>query len=144
MTGIEIRELTSEREWLDAYPVMVQLRSHLDEDEYLDALHRLTSDGYRLFGLVADEELVALAGVDISYNMYYGRHVWVYELVTDESHRSKGYGERLLSFLESWGADNGCELLALSSALDRTDAHRFYEDTAEMDRRSYVYSTDLG
>ena len=143
MTDAKIVELESSAEWREAFPVMQQLRTHLDEETFVESVAEMQVDGYRLFALRVAGEIVALAGVRLATNMYYGRHLWVDELVTDESRRSQGYGARLLSFLEDWAADRDCELLALSSGLQRTDAHRFYEETAEMDRRSYIYSQSL-
>ncbi|MFP9193799.1 GNAT family N-acetyltransferase [Natronosalvus vescus] len=103
----------------------------------------MIDDGYRLFAVSVDDEIVALAGVGIQVNMYYGRHVWVYELVTDADHRSEGHGLKLLSFVEDWAEENNCELVALSSGLQREDAHRFYEERAGMERASYVYKQPL-
>lgn len=143
MSEPTIRELVSKAEWREAFPVMNQLRTHLDEETYLRYLDEMTADGYRLFGLFSEGELAALAGVDITTNMYYGRHLWVFELVTDSAHRSKGFGERLLRFLREWAETRGCEKIALSSGLQREDAHRFYEERTGMDRASYVFTLDL-
>lgn len=143
MDDVEIRELESEQEWLNAFPVMKQLRTHLDEERYLDYLERMTANGYRLFGLFSDGELAAVAGVDIMTNMYYGRHMWVFELITDADHRSRGFGRRLLRYLVDWAEDKGCERIALSSGVQREDAHRFYEDHMDMERASYVFTLDL-
>lgn len=143
MSEPTIRELVSKAEWRDAFPVMKQLRSHLDEETYLRYLDEMSADGYRLFGLFSEGELAALAGVDITTNMYYGRHLWVFELVTDSAHRSKGFGERLLGFLREWAETRGCEKIALSSGLRREDAHRFYEECAGMNKASYVFTLDL-
>lgn len=143
MGDVEIRELESRKEWLDAFPVMEQLRTHLDEERYLEYLEQMTADGYRLFGLFSDDELAALAGVDILTNMYYGRHLWVFELVTDSGHRSKGFGKRLFRYLVDWAEAKGCEKIALSSGLQREQAHRFYEEYVEMEKASYVFTLDL-
>jgi len=64
----------------------------------------------RLFARYVDGEPVAVAGVKIATNFYLGRHVYVYDLVTDEDERSKGHGERLLlSFVHEWAAENDCD-----------------------------------
>lgn len=156
MTEAEIRELESEDEWRAAFPVVRQLRPHLDEEEFVSRVGRLGADGFRLFGLFENRESGengedegsephgdraprAVAGVAIEHNLYDGRHVWVYDLVTDEGHRSRGFGAELCSFIEKWAADRGCETVALSSGLQRTDAHRFYEDRIGMERASYVF-----
>ncbi|WP_246998868.1 GNAT family N-acetyltransferase [Halosolutus gelatinilyticus] len=143
MTEPTVRELTSRAEWIGAFPVMRQLRTHLDEAAYLDYLDRMTENGYRLFGLFSDDELVALAGVDVSVNMYYGRHLWVCELITDADHRSEGYGRRLFEHLVEWAEGMGCEKIALSSGVQREEAHRFYEERVAMDRASHVFTRNL-
>jgi len=148
MAETHVEELVTEPEWEAAYPVMMQLWDdtprELARGSYLELLHELRDvEGYRLFGLFADGTLVALAGISIRMSTWYGRYCWVYDLVTDREHRSNGYGERLLSFLKRWATEQGCETIALASALDRDDAHRFYED-ADMERSSYVFKQRLG
>lgn len=143
MTGREIVELTTEDKWQEAYPVMAQLRTDLDEGTYLELVGRMVDDGYRLFSLRDGGDTAGLAGVAILTNLYYGRHVWVYDLVTDADHRSRGIGSELLSFVERWATDRGCRIVALSSGLQREDAHRFYEEHADMDRVSYVFTKAL-
>lgn len=138
-----IKELTTEQEWLQAFPVMHELRRHLDETSYLRGLLDMREQGYKLFALYEGAEIAAVAGVAISTNFYYGRHVWVYDLVTHSEKRSEGYGERLLSFIQQWAKDNDCEKVALSSGLQRKDAHRFYEDKMGYDKPSFVFTRSL-
>lgn len=122
---------------------MNQLRTHLDAESYLEYLREMTTDGYRLFAAMKDGNIVALTGVEVEVTMYFGRHVWVHELVTDAAHRSEGYGRLLLSYVEQWAERQGCELVALSSGLQRDDAHRFYEETAGYERGAYVFHHQL-
>lgn len=143
MAETEIQELVAEDEWRAAFSVMSQLRTHLTEETYLDYLCQMTAEGYRLFARVVDGDIVALAGIQIQVDMYYGRHVWVCELITDTGHRSEGHGLALLTFVEQWADERGCDLVALSSGIQRTDAHRFYEEQAGMERASYVYKQPL-
>lgn len=88
---IAIRELSTEDEWRQAFPVLRQLRPHLDEATYLASVREMREQGYTLFGLFCGKELAAVAGVIRLTNLYYGRHVWVYDLVTREDRRSRGY-----------------------------------------------------
>ncbi|ELY57734.1 GNAT family N-acetyltransferase [Natronolimnohabitans innermongolicus] len=143
MGDVEIRELESEAEWIDAYPLMNRLYPDVDEAQYLEYLAQMTADGYRLFGLFSDGELAALAGATILTNMYYGRHLWVYDLVTDPDHRSKGYGARFFRYLVEWAEKRGCETVALSSGLQRERAHRFYEERTELEKDAHVFTLDL-
>ncbi|MDA8352573.1 MAG: GNAT family N-acetyltransferase [Firmicutes bacterium] len=140
---MEIRELISEAEWRQAYPIMKELRTHLDESGFVEMVKVMQGEGYRLFALETEGEVVAVAGVAIRMNLYYGRHCFVYDLVTRSDLRSRGYGEELLSFLHEWGRQRDCRLVALTSNLTRQDAHRFYEEKMDYRRVSYVFRKDL-
>lgn len=142
---MKVVELTGRDELRRAWPVIRELRDHLDERRWLQMMDVMVPDGYRLLSLQDDEgRIEALAGIRVATNLYYGRHVWVYELVTTGGSRSKGYGRALLSYVEDLAAAEGCEMVALSSGLQRTDAHRFYEHHMGYDRASYSFTKRVG
>lgn len=101
----------------------------------------MQAEGYCLFAAVVDEDIVSLADVIIQTNFYDGRHV--YDPVTDDAHRSHGYGFELLEFVAEWGKENDCETVTLSSGVERTATHPFYEERAEMDRVRYVFKRSI-
>ena len=140
---MEIQELQSQEEWQEAFHVMRELRHNLDEQEYLCLLGSMTEEGYRLFAVRDSGVLVSLAGIAVLTNFYYGRHVWVYDLITASNARSKGYGCRLLEFIEEFARRESCKVVALSSGLERTDAHRFYEKHMSYEKPSYVFKKSL-
>ncbi len=144
MDTLLVKELRSQQEILKAFPIMNQLRTHLDEDTYLDlVLDAQKNDNYKMFALYDEGEIVALTGFKPMITLYYGRFVWVCDLVTDTNKRSKGYGEKLLTFVHEWAKEHSYESVALSSGLQRTDAHRFYEDRMNYEKLSYVFKTTL-
>jgi len=144
LNSLHIKELQTKDEILEAYPVMKQLRSHLDEMEYLDlVLEAKEVDRYKMFALFDQEQLVAVTGFKPMTTLYYGRFVWVCDLVTDQNNRSNGYGEKLLSFVHDWANEHNFASVALSSGLKRTDAHRFYTDRMDYDKVSYVFKNSL-
>ncbi|MEB2282151.1 GNAT family N-acetyltransferase [Lysinibacillus xylanilyticus] len=125
---VAIKQLTTQQEWMEAYYVLVQLRTELTVEKYLQLLKEMTQDGYLLFALYDNTNIVAVAGLSWRVNFYSERHIFVYDLVTDEEYRSLGYGEILLHYLHKWGKENGAHYIALESGIQRTSAHRFYED----------------
>jgi len=139
MSDTEIRELTTEAEWRGAFPVLLELREGLTEEAYLEYLREMREEGYRLFGLFEGEDVLAVAGAAVRANFYNGRHLFVYDLVTRPERRSEGHGSRLMTFLDEWARERGCESLALESGLWREDAHRFYEDRLDMERYCYTF-----
>ncbi|MFT9846332.1 GNAT family N-acetyltransferase [Aneurinibacillus sp. REN35] len=138
-----VTEFFSEDEWRIAYPVMRDLRTELQEDEFITIMRQMKEEGYRLFALYEQDEIVTLAGIAVLHNMYYGKHIWVHELVTKADKRSKGYGEKMLHFLASWGEEQGCDTIALASAFFREDAHRFYEEKMGFEKSNFTFVKQL-
>lgn len=144
MGTLTINELQSQKEILKAFPVMNQLRTHLDEKAYLDlVIEAKEKDMYRLFALYDQGEIVAVTGFKPMITLYYGRFIWICDLVTDINNRSNGYGGKLLFYVHEWAKENGYQSVALSSGLQRTDAHRFYEENMDYSRVSYVFKKNL-
>ncbi len=141
---MRIFEIASRSEFSRAFPVMRQLRTHLDEDTYFAALEEMIAGGYQLFARADDDgDIVALAGIGRGTNFYYGRYIWVYDLITRADLRSGGHGKALLDHIEQIARAEGRDTVALSSALHRTDAHRFYEERAGFERASYAFTKRL-
>lgn len=85
------------------------------------------NSGYRLAFVQDTDGVVAVAGFRVVENLAWGRFLYVDDLVTLPTHRSKGYGAKLLSWLMDLAATEGCQQLHLDSGIQRKDAHRFYE-----------------
>ena len=140
----DIAELITDSEIMDGYPVMKQLRSHLDEQTYITIVKEANAkEGYRQFAFREKEKIVAVIGFQPMITLYYGKYIWVCDLVTDASVRSKGYGEKLLSFVQDLVKSEGYETVALSSGLQREEAHRFYEEKMGYDKVSFVFKKML-
>lgn len=139
----KIKELTTLEERLAAYPVMHELRTHLSKEEYLVLLEEMIPQGYRLFALYSDNEIVAVTGIVELVNFYNKKHIYVYDLVTKTTERSKGYGEELLSYIHTIAKMNQIETVSLSSGLQRINAHRFYEEKMNYKKTSYSFNCNL-
>ena len=70
--------------------------------------------------------MVAVSGFRILECMATGKTLYVDDLVTSENQRSKGYGEKLLEWMEQAARDEGCSCVRLDSGTHRTGAHKFY------------------
>ncbi|MBE7095097.1 GNAT family N-acetyltransferase [Bacillus cereus] len=140
---MNIREVVTEADLHDVFPVLQQLRTKLSKEEVSSLFQKMKEENYKLFSLRNEgDEVVSLAGVAICTNFYNKKHVFVYDLVTAEAHRSKGYGNVLLSYIENWGKENECESIVLTSAFPRLDAHRFYEREG-YDKVSFSFYKEL-
>ncbi|WP_254871080.1 N-acetyltransferase [Bacillus sp. Marseille-Q1617] len=139
-----IRELSTEADWIAAYPVMNQLRKHLTQEEFLELVKEAAAtEGYKLAALYKEERIVAVTGFMPMLTLYNGRFIWVCDLVTDSNERSKGYGDKLLCYVERWAKERDYEIVSLSSGLQRLDAHRFYEKKMDYKKKSFVFLKEL-
>ena len=121
-----------------AYDVIKELRTELSYEEFEDLVYAMRHQEYKMYGLFNGEELITYAGVSVQVNLYWKRHLFVYDLVTKASHRSRGYGKEMLIYLHDIARMFQCEHIALSSGLQRMDAHRFYEKE-EFEKRSFAF-----
>jgi len=105
---MEIVELRSAAEHREALPILRQLYPWLDEGHYAALLAEMLDDGYRQFALRNEAgEVVAVASVAVHVNIYYGRQLYVYDLVVSEVERSKGYGGLLMATWKRSAAAKG-------------------------------------
>lgn len=135
-----VSELTSEEEIRQAFAILRDFRGHLTEAAYVELVEDMSKQGYRMFGLRDSGRLVSVAGVRIISNFRWGRHLWVYDLVTGAADRSKGYGGEIVGWLEDFASRNGCALVALSSDISKSETHRFFEERMSYKRLSYVFT----
>lgn len=140
---MDIREAVTEQDWEQAYQLLIELRTELSKEEFNLLLKDMSAEGYRVFCLYDEGRIVSLAGVIIRTNFYAKRHLFVYDLVTSASVRSKGNGRKLLRYVEEWGRKHDCETIGLDSGLQRKDAHRFYEDVMGYQKSSYAFRKNL-
>jgi GNAT superfamily N-acetyltransferase len=131
------------------FPVMSQLRPHLAAGEFAARVRRQMEQGYRLLS-GSDERpgsdnrrVVAVAGFRLTEMLAWGKALYVDDLITDASERSKGYGEQLMQWLVAHAREAGCGELHLDSGVQRFDAHRFYL-AQRMKISSHHFALDLG
>jgi len=139
-----IKECTTPTQWKEIYPVIKQLRTHLSEKEFLEIVEKaIKVHQYKLYGVWEGNEVMGAVGFMPMTTLYYGDFIWICDLVTDNKKRSKGYGTQLIDFVETYAIERSYFTIALSSGINRLDAHRFYEEKGEYHKVSYVFKKDL-
>ena len=139
----EIFELTTSEQWDAAWPALASLRKDLSREDFLNSREKMIADGYQLFGLQSAGRIVSVAGLIIYPHITRERDCWIYDLATLEEERSKGFGEKILRFVEAHAKERGCSRICLHTRLSRIDAQRFYETKAQYDQYAYVYKKDI-
>jgi GNAT superfamily N-acetyltransferase len=127
LSAVVIARPGTDDEILATRELMLKLRPNVPPDEYLTRIRRMMQrDGYRLVMLTEHGRVRAVAGFRFMEMLYTGRILYVDDLITDESQRSRGFGKALLDWLKDRAREHGSEELHLDSGVQRNDAHRFY------------------
>ena len=128
--------------WESAFPVLQELRPTLTTEQFQQVLAEGTGQGLRFTAVFEDDQCVAIAGWRVIANMSAIRKLYVDDLSTAASARSRGHGATLLNELMERGRQLGCTLIDLDSGVQRFDAHRFYL-TQRMHINSHHFTKDL-
>ena len=121
------------------YDVMAELRPHVKREAFLPLVRAMEPDGFRLAFIRDGGRVVVVAGYRVSTNLFYGKHLYVDDLVTADSERSKGHGRALLAWLRALAVEKGCDAFNLDSGVQRKRAHEFYLREG-LDLSSYHFS----
>jgi GNAT superfamily N-acetyltransferase len=122
-----VRKLTTDEDILAARGVMRQLRPQIPETDYLSTVRRMIqTDGYVQAAVFDGDAVVAVAGYRFMEMLYAGKTLYVDDLNTEETRRSRGYGKMLMDWLKREAKERGCVQLQLDSGVQRDQTHRFY------------------
>jgi len=123
---MEIKIASADPEIMACLPVMKELRPNLEGSNFIERIRRQMAQGYRLAYIAKRGKPVACMGYREMEMLYSGPIVYVDDLVTSESERSKGCGEAMIKWVANFARSRGCKSVHLGSGTQRHDAHRFY------------------
>ncbi len=123
---MNISECNSDQEIMVTYPVMSQLRPHIAEEDYLALIREMEGQGGKLIAAKEDENVLGCAFFRRETRLFTGPMVYVDDLVSDGSQRSKGVGHALIDWLSEYCRKKGIKQLVLDSGVQRDQAHKFY------------------
>jgi GNAT superfamily N-acetyltransferase len=126
MSSFRIAPAESDADIARCFPVMSQLRPHLVEKDFVARVRRMRGEGFLLAFVEADGVIRAVAGYRYYDKLFSGKNLYVDDLVTDSTQRSRGHGRALLEWLANEAKARGCDQVELDSGVQRFDAHRFY------------------
>jgi GNAT superfamily N-acetyltransferase len=124
--GVIIARPGTDHEILATREIMLMLRPNIAPDAYLSTVRRMMQrDGYRLVTASEHGRVRAVAGFRFMERLDCARVLHVDDLVTEEAHRSRGFGKALLEWLKARAREHGCDELHLGASVQQDAAHRF-------------------
>ena len=116
----------TDQEIESCFKIMSELRPHLNKLDFLSTIRHMESEGFKLAYIKVEDEVMAVAGYRIYTNLFMGKNLYVDDLVTTDSARSKGYGEKMVKWLRNEAKREECRFYHLDSGTHRGEAHKFY------------------
>jgi GNAT superfamily N-acetyltransferase len=110
----------------DVLPVLCELRPHLTAASFAAVYEEGYPQGLRYVAAFEGDRCVGAAGWRVVATTTAIRKLYIDDLVTRASERSRGVGAFLLAELLDRAKASGCQILDLDSGVQRGDAHRFY------------------
>lgn len=123
LTEVRVRRLEA-GEIVAAFPIIHELRAHLDLAEFTARTLRQSALGYELIGAFRGGVLVGVLGMRPVETLARGRHLHVDDLVIHEGDRGGGVGRALLEYAEQDAGRRGLGAVFLDS---RREVIGFYE-----------------
>jgi len=121
-----IFRIEEEAEISESFRLMQQLRPHLQEEGFTQQIRTQMKEGYHLFCMRKESEVIALCGCRVSTSLAWGRHLYIDDLIISNDKRSLGYGKEMMNFLINFAKEKGCSEIHLDSGVQRFQAHKFY------------------
>ena len=141
---VEIHLAETASEIASCYPVLRELRPHLTLTDLVEQVQRqMKNYGYVLVYVIAQDQVVAVAGYRVAEFLAWGRTFYVDDLVTQSDTRKHGYGGALLDWLLQQAKTLSCNQFHLDSGVTRHDAHRLYLGR-KLQISSHHFAVELG
>ena len=141
---MKIKTAQTQSDLENMYPLLVELRPHLTYENFLDSYNNAhKNDQYELVGFYEDDNLIALIGYRVLYDFVRGRHLYIDDLITSVTVRSKGLGAKVLEFAEEKAHELNCTGgLRLCVGLENTRGIKFYEKNG-WKARTFAYTKKI-
>lgn len=134
--------LQSTEELKSVFPLMKQLREHLNEEQFVSLIQSAMAESrYQLLGFFENGKCQGLMGFRILTDLVHGRHLYIDDLVVDQNLRSKGLGAKLLSKAKDIAKAENCKRLRLCTGADNDRGKNFYERNG-WKLRAVVYKSE--
>ena len=122
LRSVEVRQIFA-HEIESAFPVVAELRTHLDLEEFLNSVQRQSETGYELWGAFEGRSILGVIGFRATQNLAWGPHLFVDDLVVTASTQKVGVGRALMECAEREARRHGLGGVYLDS---RATALEFY------------------
>jgi hypothetical protein len=93
MNDYSLITLKEARDYQRFFDLLKDMRTHLSFEEFQKRFNEVRkADNYTMIGIEENDQIVALIGYRILHDFVHGKHLYIDDLISAATHRSKGYG----------------------------------------------------
>jgi GNAT superfamily N-acetyltransferase len=141
---MKVHLLESEADLPAIAEVLLQLRPQYTKDLLIEQIKKQERLGYKIAYIKADGNILCVAGFVVGEKIAWGKHIYIDDLVTNETYRSTGVGAFIINWFKSYCKELGCKQLHLDSGIQKFSAHRFYLNNRFNIASHHFSITDIG
>jgi GNAT superfamily N-acetyltransferase len=122
----EIVVANSDADILSCLPVLLLLRPHLLQEDFLAQVRRQQTQGFKLLALKEEGVIRSVLGFRETEMLIWGKTIYIDDLSSAANSRGKGYAGLLVDWVMDYARAHHCKAVHLDSGYARHEAHRFY------------------
>ncbi len=124
---MQIKNLSTTDEIAKSFDVFLELKRDLyDVQSFINQVIIQQKEGYSIFAITEDEEILSCIGFRIFTTLACGRILYIDDLVTKKKYQRKGYAKILLDYVIGVASNNECRQVHLDTGYNRHIAHKLY------------------
>ncbi|NMP16321.1 GNAT family N-acetyltransferase [Thalassotalea sp. Y01] len=123
---MQVHLLKSDDELAAVADVLLQLRPQYTQASIIAQIQKQRLSGYQIAYVLANQQVLCVAGFVVGEKLAWGKHVYIDDLVTNEQQRSTGVGKFIIDWFKAYCIEHNCQQLHLDSGIQKFPAHRFY------------------
>jgi GNAT superfamily N-acetyltransferase len=124
--SLEIFIANTDQEILSCFSVLLLLRPHLKQENFLTQVRRQQAQSFQLVALRENGHVKSVIGFREAEFLIWGKIVYVDDLSTVDDGRGKGFAGKLLDWVIAYAKEHQCSGVHLDTGYSRHVAHRFY------------------
>lgn len=108
-------------------PLLRVLNKTIPETLLRERLSEMVGQGYQCAGLYDEGRLIGICGLWILTKYYVGKHIEPDNVVILEEYRGRGFGKRLMAWVQEYGKSQGAIASELNCYMSNERGNAFWE-----------------
>jgi ribosomal protein S18 acetylase RimI-like enzyme len=122
-----ISELHTKQQILTTYELIHEMYNNISFQDFSYKITEMIKlNNYAMVAGHYQQELVVVSGYWVSMMFYCGKYLQISNFITSQKYRSKGFGSKILQYLQEKAISLQCNKIVLDSYIENKKSHSLY------------------